>query len=147
MTSLVAPSWDRWTYAARVEGVPHDGDTVRISLDLGCEVRFTTSVRLLGIQAPEVSGPGVTDAEKAAGLAARDRLVEILAGGLRPVVARTKKDTQEGRGRYLATLYVVQADGTWLDVCRQLVLEGHATPYDGRGKAPKWTPQGWRPAA
>lgn len=52
----------RWTYAARVVAV-HDGDTLRAEIDLGCEVRFTTTLRLLGIQAPEVGGPGVTAAE------------------------------------------------------------------------------------
>lgn len=142
--TLVSPSWDRWTYAALVVSI-HDGDTVRLAIDVGFEIRHTTTVRLLGIQAPEVGGAGITPEEKAAGIRAREALADMLDGGA--VVVRTRKDTQEGRGRYLATLYVVQPDGTWRDVCAQLVADGHATPYDGKGKAPKWTPEGWRPAA
>lgn len=138
------PTWDRWTYAALVVSI-HDGDTVRVAVDVGFEVRITMSVRLLGIQAPEVGGAGVTPNEKAAGIRAREALADLLDGGA--VVVRTQRDTQEGRGRYLATLYVVQPDGSWLDVCARLVEEGYATPYDGKGKAPRWTPEGWRPAA
>ena len=143
MKALIAPAWDRWTYGALVASI-HDGDTVRVAVDVGFEVRFTTSVRLLGIQCPEVGGAGVTADEKAAGIRAREALADLLDGGA--VIVRTKRDTQEGRGRYLATLYVVQPDGMWLDVCAQLVLDGHATPYSGKGKAPRWTPEGWRVA-
>ena len=143
MKALIAPSWDRWTYGALVASI-HDGDTVRASVDLGFEIRSTWTLRLLGIQCPEVGGPNVSADEKAAGIRAREALADLLDGGA--VVVRTKRDTQEGRGRYLATLYVVQPDGQWLDVCQQLVLDGHAVAYDGKGKAPKWTPEGWRVA-
>lgn len=140
------PDWTRWTYDALVLGI-HDGDTMRVAIDLGCGVTVTETVRLLGIQCPEVGGAGVTEAEKAAGRAARDRLAELVAGYGGKVVVRTKKDSREGRGRYLATVYGVAADGGWVDLCMVLVGEGHATPYDGRGKAPRWTPEGWRAAS
>ena len=143
----IPPDWTRWTYAAEIVSV-HDGDTVAARVDLGFGITAFMPLRLLGIQCPEVSGAGVTAAEKAAGIAARDRLAVILSweGGHRAIV-RTKKDTREGRGRYLATLFVVGPDGSWRDVCQQLIDEGHAVAYDGRGKAPKWTPEGWRAAS
>jgi endonuclease YncB( thermonuclease family) len=142
----IPPDWTRWTYAARVVS-SHDADTVGLAIDAGLGVTVHESCRLLGIQAAEVGGPNVSPEEKAAGFAARDRLREILAAAGNAVIVRTKKDTREGRGRYLATLYVVEPDGSWRDVCQQLVDEGHAVAYDGKSKAPKWTPEGWRAAS
>ena len=135
--------FDRWTYAACVIGC-HDGDTIRAEINLGFDVRFTATLRLLGIQAPEVSGPGVTKAEKAAGAQATTALLGlIVSGDPAPVVyVVTSKDAKEGRGRYLARVFVDRPDAP-LDVCAELVRLGHATPYDGKGKAPKWTPAGW----
>ncbi len=144
----VLPTWDRWTYEAEVVSV-YDADTVEIRLDVGFRIAFTDKIRVLGIQAPEVGGAGVTPEEKAAGFAARDRLRAILADAGNRVIVRTKKDAKEGRGRYLGTIYVrgTADPEAWIDVAGLLVLEGHAVPYDGRGRAPKWTPEGWRPAS
>lgn len=142
----IPPDWTRWTYDARVLSV-HDGDTMRVTIDLGCGVAFTDNVRLLGIQCPEVGGAGVTADEKVAGGAARDRLRDLVYAAGDRVVVRTKKDAREGRGRYLATVFAVGPDGMWTDLCQQLVDEGHAVAYDGRGRAPKWTPEGWRAAS
>lgn len=142
----IPPDWTRWTYAARVVS-SHDADTVGLAIDAGLGVTVHESCRLLGIQAAEVGGPNVSPEEKAAGFAARDRLRAILDAAGNAVIVRTKKDTREGRGRYLATLFVVEPDGSWRDVCQQLVDEGHAVAYDGRGRAPKWTPEGWRAAS
>ena len=142
----IPPDWTRWTYAARVVS-SHDADTVGLAIDAGLGVTVHESCRLLGIQAAEVGGPNVSPEEKAAGFAARDRLRAILDAAGNAVIVRTKKDTREGRGRYLATLFVVEPDGSWRDVCQQLVDEGHAVAYDGKSKAPKWTPEGWRAAS
>ena len=140
----VLPTWDRWTYEADVLSV-YDADTVTLRIDAGFRIQFTDAVRLLGIQAPEVGGAGITPEERAAGLAARDRLRAILDAAGNRVIVRTKKDAKEGRGRYLGTIYVrgTADPEAWIDVGGWLVLEGHAVAYDGKGKAPKWTPTGW----
>lgn len=140
----------RWTYAARIVHV-HDGDTVRADIDLGCGVWLHgETLRLLGIQAPEVGGPGVTAAEKVAGARATTALLELLLTGPTrdlPCYVVTAKDTREGRGRYLARILLDRGgDIEPLDVGAELVRLGHATPYDGKGKAPKWTPTGWTTA-
>lgn len=142
----VEPFGERFVYPARIVSV-HDGDTVRAELDLGFEIRATWTLRLLGIQAPEVGGPNVSEAEKRAGLASRDWLAGIL-GTIPPgrLFARTAKDRTEGRGRYLARLIALAPDGRTVDLCEQAISEGHAVAYDGVGKAPKWTPDGWRRA-
>ena len=142
----IPPDWTRWTYDARVLDI-HDGVTMRVAIDLGCGVAVTETIRLLGIQCPEVGGAGVTEDEKRAGHFARLRLCDLVVAAGDRVVVRTKKDTREGRGRYLATVYAVGPDGMWTDLCQQLVDEGHAVAYDGRGRAPKWTPEGWRAAS
>ncbi len=138
--SVIEPSWDRWTYAAQLVSV-YDGDTVRVRCDVGFDLGFTLSLRLLGIQTPEIGGAGITPEERAAGLEAREALLGLI--GDHPLIVRTKKDTREGRGRYLATLYAVQYNGLWLDLCADLIDAGYAVAYDGKGKAPKWTPAGW----
>lgn len=140
----LGPFPDRYVYPARIAKIDdvHDGDTVRAVIDLGFEVRVTWSLRLLGIQAPEVGGPNVSEDEKRAGLAARDVLRGLVVNPVGELWVRTERDRAEGRGRYLATLLLVQ-DGKVFDVNELLVRDGHATPYDGRGRAPKWTPTGW----
>jgi endonuclease YncB( thermonuclease family) len=132
--------FDRWTYAARIVGV-HDGDTVRAEIDLGFDMRFTTTLRLAGIQAPEVGGPGVTDAEKVAGAQATTALLGmIVSGSPAPAVyVVTSKDAREGRGRYLARL-LIDLGPTMepMDVGVEMIRRGFAVAYDGKGKAPKW---------
>lgn len=141
MPTAPDPFPERFTYAARVVSV-HDADTIRAYIDFGFEAGQVHTLRLLGIQAPEVGGANVSDAEKAAGIAARDVLAGLLLNAVGRVFVKTKKDTQEGRGRYLATIFLAQEGGLF-DVNALLVAEGHAVAYDGRGKAPKWTPTGW----
>lgn len=143
VTRAPAPFPERYVYPARIVSV-HDGDTIRAELDLGFEVRATWSLRLLGIQAPEVGGPNVSDAEKVAGVAAREWLDGVLLT-IPPgrLFVRTERDRAEGRGRYLAELLAVTDDGRFVNLNEQMVAEGHATPYAGKGRAPKWTPAGW----
>lgn len=97
-----------------------DGDTVRARLDLGCDVRIDLTLRLYGINAPELNTE--------AGVAAREHLIALIGDSL--VVVRTIKDKREKYGRYLATL--VGPLGT--DINDRMVADGHAAPYplDGR---------------
>lgn len=46
----------KWTVPATVLEVV-DGDTVRLELDLGWHIKYTTRVRLAGINAPELKTP------------------------------------------------------------------------------------------
>jgi endonuclease YncB( thermonuclease family) len=81
----------------------HDGDTSKISADLGFGISAKITVRWLGINAPELSTPE--------GKTARDAL----------------NVSKEKYGRYLATFTL--ADGT--NVNDWLVKSGYAVPYDG----------------
>lgn len=98
-----------WTYGATILKVV-DGDTFHAEVDAGFDIRQRMTLRLLGVDAPEVSlrkpnyyGPGVDEMEKARGIYIRDMLRERLTG--EPVIVVTEKDRKEKYGRYLATVY------------------------------------------
>ena len=130
----MSPNLTRYVYAARLASA-HDGDTATLDVDLGFGTVRRDTFRLLGVQAPEVGGPNVGPEEKAAGAAARAWLLAALTG--KDLVIVTVKDRREGRGRYLASVYV---DG--VSVAESMIAAGHACAYDGQGKAPKWQAPG-----
>ncbi len=111
-----------YEYPAIVRKV-HDGDTIRADIDLG----FSTwihweSLRLFGINAPELGTPE--------GNVSQAWLATLLPLGTN-ITVRTEQDRQEKYGRYLATLLLIQPDGTLLDVNAESVRLGHAVPYSG----------------
>lgn len=94
-----------------------DGDTLEMCLLL------RETFRLYGINTPETRGP-----ERERALRAAARIRELV--GTAPITA-----TLHGLdkfGRRLVTLY--SPDGT--NINGQLILEGLAAPYDGRGPRP-----------
>lgn len=100
-----------------------DGDTVWLDVDLGFRTHVRIDVRLLGINTPEVVG-----ASRAAGLAARAELVRLC--GLRQLRVETlKADSADKYGRWLATIYAIQPDGTETNVNQALISGGFAVPY------------------
>ena len=111
---LMRPEPD-YTYRATILRVV-DGDTCHVEIDLGLDVRVRTTLRLAGINAPELP----TDAGKAA----KVFLDTLLASG--EVLVRTVKDRREKYGRYLGTLYVYPAEGPALDANATMVSSGHA---------------------
>lgn len=99
-----------------------DGDTVVVTVDLGFRLYHQTSLRLAGINAPELA----TDAGKAA----RQALVDLLAAKLPPppapqeLLAVTYKSGVDKYGRWLADLYC--PDGTSIN--EWMLDNGHAVP-------------------
>lgn len=98
-----------------------DGDTIALPCDPargaypGCSER----VRLEGIDAPE-SYRARCEAERIAGLAAREALARLLRGHAVDV-------TRAGRDRYGRTIAHLSADG--IDIEAALLAAGHAVPY------------------
>jgi micrococcal nuclease len=112
-----------YEYIAVVRSV-HDGDTFKADIDLGFGIWFSNQTfRLLGIQAWELKEEG--------GPAARDELARLMPIGSE-ILIRTKKDSKEKFGRYLAT--VLSHGG---DVATALVAGGHAVFWDGHGPRPE----------
>lgn len=112
-----------FTYWMDVKEV-HDGDTITVEWDLGRSIVLRDEkIRLLGINAPEVNKPEQVQA----GLLARDFLRALILG--KRVVVQTKKDSKEKFGRFLGTVYLSQADGSFIDVNELMVASGHAVRF------------------
>lgn len=96
-----------------------DGDTIDLRVDLGMKIEHRVRVRLQGINTPETYGVKKDSEEYKLGLAAKERLIELIMGKSLTVV--TEKDKTGKYGRYIATIYVDE-----VDVNDTLVKEGHA---------------------
>ena len=122
-----------YEYKAIVERVV-DGDTIDVIIDLGFKTWKKVRVRMEGINTPESRTRDLE--EKKRGLAAKDRLAEILKYNNNEC---TLKVSGVGKfGRAIASVYVDtlspasdQSSMTIVNVNKQLIEEGHAVAYDG----------------
>jgi micrococcal nuclease len=104
-------------YRAMVEHIV-DGDTIQVLLDLGDRTYRTRRVRLLGYNAPEIVGQN-----RAAGIAARDALAEIIPPDSR-VYIETYLD-RESFDRLLGHVYAPGNGDELLDVAGAMIASGH----------------------
>ena len=108
-----------------------DGDTIDAEIDLGFDVKVKKRIRLAGINAPESRTRNKV--EKKLGLAAKERLKDILEGAANVFELQSKEVGKYGR--VLGTLHINKLSGkeTLTQVCVNdlLVKEGHAVEYDG----------------
>ena len=107
-----------------------DGDTIDAEIDLGFDIKVKKRVRFMGINAPETRTRDLE--EKAKGLAAKDRVKQLLDG----CKNITLKSHGIGKfGRCLGELHLDTIDGqeklTLVSLNELLINEGHATKYDG----------------
>ena len=107
-----------------------DGDTIDAKIDLGFDVSIKKRVRFLGVDTPESRTRDLE--EKARGLAAKERVKELLEG------ANTIQLNSHGVGKYgrcLGELSVDKIDGkeclTLVSINELLIKEGHAVEYHG----------------
>ena len=107
-----------------------DGDTIDAEIDLGFDVKIKKRIRFMGINTPESRTRDLE--EKARGLAAKDRVKQLLAG------CNTIQLTSHGVGKYgrcLGELFVDMVDGqeklTLESINELLIKEGHAVEYHG----------------
>ncbi len=113
-----------------------DGDTVDVDIDLGFNIVLTDErVRIMGIDTPESRTSDKV--EKAFGLAAKNRLKELLdlEAILITTIDKGGEDMKGKFGRILGDFKVVDPE-TGLDrtVTEILIEEGHAVPYHGQNK-------------
>ena len=113
-------------YKAKIDRVV-DGDTVDVLIDLGFDMHSRQRVRLWGINTPECRTRDKR--EKALGLAAKARLIEIVGFADNDCVIATRLDRKGKFGRVLGILYVDD-----LDINEQLIEEGHAVEFYGGKK-------------
>lgn len=122
-----------YEYNAIVDRVV-DGDTIDCTIDLGFHTWKKIRVRLEGINAPESRTRDKE--EKAKGLAAKERLEEILSYNNNQCILQVSGLGKFGRA--LATILVdslspIEGESsiTLIDVNKQLIEEGHAVEYHG----------------
>ena len=114
-----------YTYKAKLDRVV-DGDTVDANINLGFDITIHKRIRLTGIDTPESRTRDLE--EKKRGLAAKNRLIELLGNGEFILESR-----EVGKfGRVLGTIHVGKAN-----INDQLVEEGHAVEYWGGKKKKK----------
>jgi micrococcal nuclease len=118
-----------YTYEIKLDRVI-DGDTIDAYIDLGFDVSVKKRIRFMGINTPESRTRDLE--EKARGLAAKDRLKNLLEG------TKTIQLKSHGVGKYgrcLGELNIDIVDGkegvTLTNVNELLIKEGHAVEYHG----------------
>ena len=107
-----------------------DGDTIDAEIDIGFDIKVKKRVRFMGINAPESRTKDLE--EKARGLAAKDRVKQLLDG----CENITLKSYGVGKfGRCLGEIFLDKVDGqekiTLENLNELLIKEGHAKEYHG----------------
>lgn len=116
---------DLYRYKAEVIRVV-DGDTFEALIDVGFAIKIAASVRIVGIDAPELKGDN-----KEAGQEAKEALARLLAD--RSVRIRTEKP--DSFGRALAEVWIDSKIGGWFSVSEHMIRSGYAVPKTKKGGA------------
>ena len=114
-----------YEYSAQVLRVV-DGDTVDVLIDCGFSTFRKERVRLYGINAPESRTRDKE--EKIRGLAAKERLDELINNTEGSVVIKTELDKKGKFGRIFGVIWDKSKKKNFNNM---LVSEGHAVEYDG----------------
>ena len=118
-----------YTYKIKVVKVV-DGDTIDAEIDLGFDIKTKKRIRFAGINTPESRTRDLE--EKAKGLAAKDRVKQLLDG------CDNIQLNSHGIGKFgrcLGQILLDRVDGqeklTLESLNELLISEGHATKYFG----------------
>ena len=111
-----------YTYNAKVERVV-DGDTIDALIDLGFYTFKRMRIRLFDIDAWESRTKDLVEKEK--GLAAKDRLIELLEANDNKFILKSK-----GTGKYGRCLGEIFTDTNLESLNNVLLKEGHARKYE-----------------
>jgi len=107
----------------------YDGDTFRVELDLGFKLKYTTSVRLFGVNTAEMK-----DKSDIAKLA-KAKLQEFIRSNNGKLIIKS-----HGLDKYGRFLGEVWGDEKQPTINKQLITEGLAFEYFGIGKKEEFDP-------
>lgn len=110
-----------------------DGDTLRVRARIWLDQEVTTSVRLAGIDAPEIAG--ACPRERALARRAREFVARRLETGRNDAPTVRLREVRYGKYARRVVARVETADG--LDLGAALLAAGLAQAYDGR-RRPAW---------
>ena len=91
--------FDRYVYDAECVKVV-DGDTLHLDVDLGLDCRRSITIRVHGINTPEMRGP-----EREEGIVSRDCLKDFIDNADGQLIIQTVRDRTGKYGRYIAHIY------------------------------------------
>jgi len=108
-----------YTYKAIISRV-YDGDTCTADVDLGFKFYHKgIKLRLKDINTPELRGESLVEARKS-----RDYLKELVLD--KEIIIVTDKDSRGKYGRYIATLWLRDSDGKYININKLMVEKGFA---------------------
>ena len=107
-----------------------DGDTIDAEIDLGFDIKVKKRIRFMGINAPESRTKDLE--EKARGLAAKDRVKQLL-DGCENIQLKSHGVGKFGRclGEIFLDIIDWQEKITLESLNELLIKEGHAVEYHG----------------
>ena len=113
---------DSYIRNAKVLSV-YDGDTITLMVDCGYYTHRQITVRLYGVDTPEIRTKNKVEKKK--GLMVRDWVRKMILG--KDVVVESHKQGKKGKfGRFLCKIYI----GNWC-INEELVKKGYANEYWG----------------
>ena len=116
---------DKYIYRGKLERVV-DGDTIDALIDVGFDIWVKKRIRYKGIDTWESRTRDL--AEKKKGLAAKERLDQLITNTEGKIVVKTELDK---KGKYGRILGVIWDEGKKKNFNNMLVAEGHAVKYEG----------------
>ncbi len=114
-----------------VRGV-HDGDTINVTLDSLPVPLNHASIRLRGIDTPEMGARAKCDFERMLANLAKAYLASMIKPG--DIITVTNLDWDKYGGRILGEVI----DGAGRNVNALMILNHHAEPYNGEGVKFNW---------
>ena len=108
-----------------------DGDTIDVDIDLGFGVWLRNQrVRMMGIDTPESRTRDLE--EKKYGLLAKEKLIQLVAGGK---CLKTFLDKKGKYGRILGDIEVYYSqEDRWCGATEIMIKEGYGVAYHGQSK-------------
>ena len=106
-----------------------DGDTIDVDIDLGCDISFSSRVRLAVIDTPESRTSDKF--EKTLGLESKSYLKHAIDAAQSVVIKTEKMDSSEKYGRILGWVFL---DGSDKSLNEMMIEDGYAWGYMGDTK-------------
>ena len=123
---------EKYIYRGKLDRVV-DGDTIDALIDVGFDIWLKKRIRFHGMDAWESRTRDL--AEKAKGLEAKARLIELLDKvSDKPGYFRIRSFGLGKYGRLLGEIFIMDKDGNQISINEQMISEGHAYVYDGGKK-------------
>ena len=113
----------------------YDGDTFKVETEVWPSIKVNTNIRLYGIDTPEKTWRAKCEKEKVLAIEARNYLVnvtEIAKSNNIPITITGIKNDKYA-GRHIAKLMIGN-----VDVSKNLIEEGYAVEYFGKGAKKDW---------